>query len=147
MLLWFYIQGSRGESSEHVDIERYGRNLAEIYRRLVPRAKHIIWTTTTPCPSIPGYSSRGRTEENVRLYNVKALQSLQAAAAAAVSATTAAAGKNHTSTTSQPPPQLLHDKVFWAEEHRVQRSACDPDRLSVHFSDDGAEVFVANQIG
>lgn len=70
------------ENSEHVDITQYGLNLAEIYARLAPRAKHVIWTTTTPCPSIPGFSSKGRTEENVRLYNTEALQSLQAAASA-----------------------------------------------------------------
>lgn len=72
-----------GEGEEHVPLSVYGQNLAEIYHRLAARAKHIIWTTTTPCPSIPGYSHLGRTEGNVTLYNAEALRTLQAAASAA----------------------------------------------------------------
>eukprot|EP00051_Salpingoeca_urceolata_P030048 m.7999 g.7999 ORF g.7999 m.7999 type:complete len:271 (-) comp3087_c0_seq2:8-820(-) len=70
-----------GEGREHVPIPQYGTNLADIYRRLLPHAKHVIWATTTPCPSIK--TSMGRTEGNVTLYNAEALRVLQDAARAA----------------------------------------------------------------
>ena len=70
-----------GEGQEHVDIPQYGQNLAELYRRLAPRAKQIVWTTTTPCPNVT--TSMGRTDAKVQAYNAEALRALTAAAHAA----------------------------------------------------------------
>lgn len=74
------VDAGPGEGQEHVDIPQYGLNLAEIYRRLAPRARHVVWTTTTPCPNVT--TSMGRTDAKVQAYNAAALTALQAAAAA-----------------------------------------------------------------
>ena len=70
-----------GEGKEHVPLSAYGANLAEIYRRLSAKAKHVMWTTTTPCPNVT--TSMGRTDAKVVAYNAQALTSLTAAAKAA----------------------------------------------------------------
>lgn len=70
-----------GEGKEHVALAQYGRNLQAIYRRLAPRARHVIWATTTPCPNVT--TSMGRTDAKVRAYNRQALAALSAAVAAA----------------------------------------------------------------
>lgn len=35
------VDAGPGEGQEHVDLDAYGANIAEIYRRLKPRAKHV----------------------------------------------------------------------------------------------------------
>jgi hypothetical protein len=66
------------ECSEGVSLQQYGLNLQTIYARLAPRAKHIIWTTTTPVPNIT--TSLGRTYARAVEYNTQALTSLKAVA-------------------------------------------------------------------
>ena len=86
----------------------YGANLATLYRLFSAKAKHVIWTTTTPCPNVTtsmgesccALASRiarssqltcaatvvcavGRTDAKVRAYNAAALKSLTQAATAA----------------------------------------------------------------
>eukprot|EP01050_Picozoa_sp_SAG11_P020890 SAG11_NODE_3608_length_2343_cov_1.882799_4_plen_129_part_00 len=43
------------------------------------RAKHLIWTSTTPCPNVT--TSMGRTDAKVITYNAQALRSLTNVAA------------------------------------------------------------------
>lgn len=59
---------------EHVELKQYGKNIAEIYRRFAAKAKHVIFATTTPNPSMT--TSAGRTESNILAYNREALASL-----------------------------------------------------------------------
>ena len=66
---------------ELVKLEQYAKNLAVIYERLAPRAKTIVWATTTPCPNVT--TSMGRTDARVQAYNAAALSALTAAAARA----------------------------------------------------------------
>lgn len=59
----------------------YRANLAAIFGRLAPRARQIVWATTTPCPNVT--TSMGRTDARVRAYNAEALEAVTAAAAQA----------------------------------------------------------------
>ena len=72
------VDAGPGEGTEHVGLEQYGQNLAEIYRRLAARAKHVVWAETTPCPNVT--TSMGRTDAKARAYNAEALAALRAVA-------------------------------------------------------------------
>ena len=63
-----------GEGKEHVELPQYGENLVTIYKRFAAKAKHVIWTTTTPCPNVT--TSMGRSDAKVVAYNAQALSSL-----------------------------------------------------------------------
>ena len=49
-------------------------NIEELYKRLAPRAKYVVWTTTTPCPNVT--TSMGRTDAKVVAYNERAARVL-----------------------------------------------------------------------
>jgi len=66
-----------GEGAEHVDIPQYMLNIKEIFTRLSTRAKHVIWTTTTPCPNVT--TSMGRSDAKVIAYNKAAMTALSSA--------------------------------------------------------------------
>jgi len=73
------VDAGPGEGKEHVEIPQYGQNLVTIYNRLAAKAKHVIWTSTTPCPNVT--TSMGRTDAKVVAYNAQALASLKQGAA------------------------------------------------------------------
>lgn len=99
-------------------IPQYGSNLQAIWNRLAPRAKKVIWTTTTPCPNVT--TSMGRTNAHVQAYNTEALSSL-----------TAVAGSG-----------LLVDDLYTAVEQAcgVNYKSCDLQLpANVHFEPKGCE--------
>eukprot|EP00947_MAST-08B_sp_MAST-8B-sp1_P002166 g2166.t1 len=67
------------DDREFVDLDTYAGNLEVLFARLAPRAKQMIWASSTPCPNVT--TSMGRTDQRVRDYNAAALAALKAAAA------------------------------------------------------------------
>jgi hypothetical protein len=73
------------ECKEHVDIPTYAANIVEIFTRLQPYAKNLVFATTTPVPNVT--TSLGRTYEAAVQYNAAAKAALQTAFGSKVSIT------------------------------------------------------------
>lgn len=106
-----------GEGAEHVDLPQYGKNLQEIYTRLLTIGEKVVFTTTTPCPNVT--TSMGRTNAKVVAYNTQALSSLK-----------------------QTAPDLLVDDLYTSVDTYcgVDYKTCSLQKpANVHFTPEGQE--------
>lgn len=65
------------ECSEHVDVGTYAANIVTLLQRWAPRARHLVWVTTTPVPNVT--TSLGRSYAAAVAYNAAAAAAIAAA--------------------------------------------------------------------
>lgn len=121
------VDAGPGEGAQHVEVEQYGKNIAELYSRFAARAKKVIFATTTPCPNVT--TSMGRSDAKVVAYN--------AAAVAAVRTVAASLGA-----------ELLVDDLYSAVDGYCGKDykTCDLQKpANVHFESKGCQ-FMADKV-
>ena len=65
------------ECDEHVDPATYAANVVTLLQRWAPRARHLVWVTTTPVPNVT--TSLGRSYAGAVEYNAVAAAAVAAA--------------------------------------------------------------------